>query len=104
MKFVFIALALLGGLFYWMIMGEPSYTDTVIEEIAVNGSEGLLQNVPKARVDYDYDVTSDGNGSLRVDATGSVLVNLFDVWGEEVDLSFRQLVYEAKVRKRLATG
>jgi hypothetical protein len=104
MKFVFALLAMFAGLIYWMLNGEPRYVDTVLVHMPVDDRSEMAKDVEKVGGEMDYDISSDGNGSLRIDARERVLVDLYRVWGNEEDLSFRQLVYEAKVRTEQASA
>jgi hypothetical protein len=70
----------------------------------VDDRSEMAKDVEKVGGEMDYDISSDGNGSLRIDARERVLVDLYRVWGNEEDLSFRQLVYEAKVRTEQASA
>jgi hypothetical protein len=64
----------------------------------------MVRNVTRDLHTFDRAVTSDGGGSLRIDATDVQLVNLYRIWGEEEDLGFRKLVYEADVRTEGVKG
>jgi len=104
MKFVFLLLAAFAGLIWWMLHGEPQYSDTVLARFPVDDASELSPAVQKVGAEMDYTVSSDGNGSLRIDATAPTFVELAKVWGDMEDLSFRQLLYEAKVRTENASG
>jgi hypothetical protein len=104
-KYVFGLIALFGLAIFWMLNGEPKHNDSLIAHLPVTGAGDLAHNPPGVPVAFDADVSSDGNGSLRIDAREPTFVNLYQVWPEQdVDLSFRQLVYEAKVRTEDAQG
>ena len=104
MKFVFFLLAVFAALIWWMLHGEPNYTDTPIAAWSVDDMSGMTSDVARAGGVIDHNVSYDGNGSLRLDLTTPQLVNLYKVWGNEEDLSFRQLLYEAKVKTEHASG
>ncbi len=104
MKFVFLMLAAFAGLVWWMLHGEPEYTETLIAHMPIADKSGMKADVKRVSHTIDYQTTADGNGSLRIDASGPTFVNLFDIWGEQADLSFQQLLYEAKVKTENATG
>jgi hypothetical protein len=104
MKFVFLMLAAFAGLVWWMLLGEPNYTETVIAEWAVDDLSEMTNDVNNAGGTIDPNVSNDGNGALRLEFTAPGLVNLYKVWGEGEDLSFRQLVYEAQVKTEHASG
>ena len=104
MKLVFALVLLFGGAVVYMLLGEPKYDDTLIAHFPVDSKADMVRSVTKDPHTIDYTVSSDGNGSLRIDATRRQLVDLYRIWGDEEDLSFRQLVYEADVRTEGATG
>ena len=104
MKAAFFVLALLGGVMYWMLGSESEHTDTPVASFAMNDTNGLLRSARKMSHEIDYQVTSDGNGSLRIDADRRALVDLYNVWGEEKDLGLQQIVYKAKLKTRDASG
>jgi len=104
MKLAFALVALFGAAVVYMLLGEPQHDDTLIAHFPVDSEADLDQNATEDAHAIDYTVSSDGNGSLRIDATRRQVVDLYRVWGDEIDLSFRQLVYEADVRTEGATG
>lgn len=104
MKFVFLMLAVFAALIWWMLHGEPNYTDAPIAQWAVDDLSDMTSDVAAAGGVIDRQVSYDGNGSLRLDITEPRMVNLYKVWGEGENLSFRQLVYEAKVKTEHASG
>jgi hypothetical protein len=103
-KLVFALVLLFGGAVLYMLLGEPQHDDTLIAHFPVDSKADMARNVTEDPHAIDYTVSSDGNGSLRIDATHKQLVDLYRIWGDEEDLSFRQLVYEADVRTEGATG
>jgi hypothetical protein len=104
MKFIYLAIALFAGLVWWMLHGEPNFADTVIVALPVSDQEGLSPELARIPHAMDYQISSDGNGSLRIDASEQTFVNLYRVWGDEADVSFRRLVYAAEVRTENASG
>jgi hypothetical protein len=104
MKLVFALVLLFGGAILYMLHGEPQYDDTLIAHFPVDSKADMTRNVTDDPHTIDRAVSSDGNGSLRIDATGEQIVNLYRIWGEEEDLSFRRLVYAADVRTEDVRG
>jgi hypothetical protein len=103
-KFVFALVLLSGGAVLYMLLGEPQYDDTLIAHFPLDSKADMTRSVIEGPYAIDRAVSSDGNGSLRIDATRKQLVELYRVWGDEEDLSFRQLVYEADVRTEGVEG
>ena len=62
---------------------------------AMNGPVGLAETLAEAPVEWDVGVSSDGRGSLRIDAEKPMLIELAQVEGQGENLSFRQILYEA---------
>jgi hypothetical protein len=58
--------------------------------------------ITQSGVQYDDKVASDGNGSLRITATGPVTVRLFEVSGLNVDNA--RLLYQAKLKTEGLSG
>lgn len=104
MKFVFVLLLAFGAAVYFMLHGEPQYEDTLIASFPVDSKADMVRSVTRDPHRIDRAVSSDGSGSLRIDATRKQLVDLYRVWGDEEDLSFRRLVYEADVRTEGVKG
>lgn len=104
MKFVYGCVLVFAGLVYWMLFGEPSYEENELARFAIDGSDGLSPDVARVDAVFDPEVSSDRGGSLRIDADGPVFVELASVPGEDEDVSFRQLLYEARVKTRDARG
>ncbi|MDH5567550.1 MAG: hypothetical protein OEY15_12860 [Myxococcales bacterium] len=104
MKLVFALLVAFAALVWWMLHAAPRYTDTVIAEWTVDDMSGMTRDVARVGALIDRDISHDGNGSLRIEFRQPGLVNLYEVWGNEEDLSFRQLLYEAQLRTEQASG
>jgi len=105
MRYIFLAIAALGGLIWWMLNGEARNVDEILSHHAVDDlSELLARTSEDVDAQIDPDVSSDGNGSLRIEASAPVLLDLYEVWGEGIDLGFRQLVYQARLRTEDASG
>ena len=104
MKFVFLLLAVFAGLVWWMLNGEPSYTDTVLAEWSVDDMTDLTDDVKEMGGNIDSTVSYDGNGSLRIEFDKPSLVTLYKPWGDGENVGFRQLVYQARVKTEHASG
>ncbi len=79
--------------------GPRESATQLVKEFPIAGMEGIVD--PGAVV-FDSDVSSDGNGSLRIDATGPTVVRLFIL--PDPDLENLRLTYAAKVRSRDLQG
>ena len=104
MKFVFACLAAFAGLVYWMLFASTEAVDTQIAHVALDALPASAESVPQATARFDPEVSSDGAGSVRIDAEGPTFVELAEVEGAGEDLSFRQLVFQAQVKTEAMTG
>ena len=104
MKPAFFALALFAGLVWWMLHGEPQYDDTELARLVLDDTRQLSPSVEDVPAEIDREISSDGRGSLRIDATEPTFVELARIHGKGEDLSFRQLLYEAKVKTEGVNG
>lgn len=76
---------------------------TATEETLISFPITSLENViTRTGVDLDKDVTSDGNGSLRVVTPGATTVRLFEI--EKPDADNVRLIYRAKLRTKEVSG
>ena len=64
--------------------------------------DDLDEIITKSGVLIDKEVSSDGNGSLRVDASGKTVVRLFEI--NSIDIENARLVYQAKLRTENIEG
>lgn len=77
----------------------PDFGAVEIMRFALDDAEGLIT---QSGVVIDKAVSSDGNGSLRIDATGPTTVRLFETG--DVDIEYARLIYQAKVRTEDVQG
>ena len=64
--------------------------------------DSIDEVITKSGVEIDNEISSDGNGSLRVNASDKTVVRLFEVSG--IDIENARLVYQAKVRTENVKG
>jgi len=72
---------------------------TELKRFALDDTEGLIT---QADVQIDRQITSDGNGSLRIEATKPTTVRLFETG--DIDIEDARLIYQAKVRTENVEG
>ena len=58
--------------------------------------------ITRSSVTLDTEITSDGNGSIRVDAGGPAIVRLFETG--DIDIENAKLIYRAKLRAENVKG
>jgi len=81
--------------------GCPKSADNVetLRNFPINSLEGILT---QSGVAFDEEITSDGNGSLRVSAEEPRQVLLFETG--EIDVENARLIYQARVRTEGVKG
>ena len=72
---------------------------TELKHFPVNSIDEIIK---KSGVVIDREISSDGNGSLRINATTSGIVRLFEV--NDIDIESAHLIYQAKVRTENLKG
>ena len=65
----------------------------------LDNTEGLIT---QSGVSFDKAISSDGRGSLRIDATGPTTVRLFETG--DVDIEYARLIYQARLRSENVEG
>ena len=77
----------------------PDFAAVEIMRFTLDNTEGLIT---QSGVGIDKDISSDGNGSLRIDATGPTTVRLFETG--DVDIEYARLIYQARIRTEDVRG
>jgi len=70
-----------------------------LKQFPLDNTEGLIT---RADVQIDRQITSDGNGSLRIEAAKPTTVRLFETG--DIDIEDARLIYQAKVRTENVEG
>ncbi|MGB2770524.1 MAG: hypothetical protein WBC88_12430 [Candidatus Zixiibacteriota bacterium] len=96
-----LVLALAAGLAFLMpgCGQKTSEQVTELQHFPVDDMEGL---VTQSGVEIDRQNSADGNGSLRITATESTVVRLFEI--DDIDIENARLIYQAKVRTEDVEG
>ena len=66
---------------------------TEIRQYPLDNTEGLIT---QSGVNIDKQISSDGNGSLRIEATEPITISLFDTG--DIDIENARLIYQAQIR------
>ncbi len=74
-------------------------TEVVIAHFPIDSLDGVISRVG---VSFDASVSSDGKGSVRIDASGPVTVKLFELG--DIDLDNTRIDYSAKLRSEGLQG
>ena len=78
---------------------KPGFQAIELKRFALDDTEGLIT---QSGVCIDKAISSDGNGSLRIDAAAPTTVRLFETG--DVDVENARLIYQAKVRTENVQG
>jgi len=68
-------------------------TVTELRQFALDNTDGLIT---QSGVSIDKQISSDGNGSLRIEATEPTTISLFDTG--DIDIENARLIYQAQIR------
>ena len=72
---------------------KPSKQVIEMKRFAIDNLEGIIT---RSGVQIDKEVSSDGNGSLRIAVTEPTVVRLFEVG--DIDIENARLIYQSRVR------
>ncbi len=94
----------------WIIWGACLLTFTIncskksspVVELRHFPITSLEEIITQTGVEFDEQVTSDGNGSLKITAADSVVIQLFEV--DDIDIEDTRLLYRAQVKTERITG
>ena len=87
-------------LFFGFFAGcQEKVVPQTVKEYPLNSMEGIIA---KTNVVHDPAVSSDGKGSIRIDASSPLTVRLFEVTG--LDIENARLTYRAKLKTKDAEG
>jgi hypothetical protein len=81
------------------ISREGAVETVELRRFALDNTEGLIT---QSGIRIDKAISSDGNGSLRIDATEPMTVRLFETG--DVDIEYARLIYQAKLRTEDVRG
>jgi hypothetical protein len=70
-----------------------------LRHFALDSMEGIIT---QSGVAIDEEISSDGNGSLRIDAMDTTVVTLFEV--SDIDIEDARLIYQARLRTEEVEG
>jgi hypothetical protein len=78
---------------------KPPQDVVELKKFPIDSPEGIIT---QSGVQFDKEISSDGNGSLRIIATGPTVVRLFELG--DIDIENSRLIYLAKVRTEGVEG
>lgn len=73
--------------------------ETVLQRYPLDSVDDIIA---RSRVALDTEITSDGNGSIRVTAVGPAMIRLFEMG--DIDIENARLIYRAKLRTENVEG
>ena len=92
---VLLVMAAAMGFFFLL----PSAGAEEVAAFPLNSMDGVIT---RDGVSFDPAISSDGKGSLRIDAAGPRVVRLFEVTGLDIDNA--RLIYQARIRTKDVKG
>jgi hypothetical protein len=95
-------LALAAGLLEILVIAGCSQSPIQVAELRHFPLDGMEGIITQSGVEIDREISSDGNGALRVTFSKPTVVRLFEV--EEIDLQNARLVYQARLRTEKVEG
>ena len=78
---------------------KPPQQVTELKRFPIDSVDGIIT---QSGVQFDKEVSSDGNGSLKITATEPTIVRLFEFGN--IDIENARLIYQAKVRTEGVEG
>ena len=78
---------------------KPSQEVVELKKFPIDSLEGIIT---QSGVQFDKELSSDGNGSLKITATEPTAVRLFELG--DIDVENARLIYQAKVRTEGVEG
>jgi len=78
---------------------KPSQEVVELKKFPIESLQGIIT---QSGVQFDKEVSSDGNGSLKITATEPTVVRLFELG--DIDVENARLIYQAKVRTEGVEG
>ena len=78
---------------------KPPQQVSEVRKFPIESLEGVIT---QSGVQFDREISSDGNGSLRITATEPTVVRLFETG--DIDVEHARLIYQAKVRTEGVEG
>jgi len=86
-------------MFFLVSCSNPSTQVVELRHFSIDNMDGIIT---RSGVRIDKDISSDGNGSLRVTSTRPTVVRLFEVG--DIDTENARLIYQARVRTEKVEG
>jgi hypothetical protein len=96
------------GLILWACVGmilvlvscsTPSGQVVELKQFPITSMEGIIT---QSNVHIDNEISSDGNGSLRITANKPTVIRLFEIG--DIDVENARLIYQARVRTENVEG
>ncbi|MFQ5846574.1 MAG: hypothetical protein ACE5IQ_02755 [Candidatus Methylomirabilales bacterium] len=95
-----LASIIVGGVGLFVVgCSQPSTQVTELTRFPLDDLKGIIT---RSNVAFDRQISSDGNGSLRISVTQPTVVRLFEVG--DLDIENARLIYRARVRTEGVEG
>ena len=88
-----------GMIFVVISCSKPSKQAVELKQFPIDSMEGIIT---RSGVGIDKDISSDGNGSLRITSMKPTVIRLFEAG--DIDIENARLIYQARVRTENVEG
>lgn len=85
-----------------MLLVSCNEQDSEVTEVKTYPVDSAAEVLTRSGVENDTEITSDGNGSLRLTAQGPTTFRLYDTG--DIDIEDARLIYQAKLRTEDVDG
>jgi len=85
--------ACVGMIFAAFSCSNPSKQIVELKQFPIDSMQGIIS---RSGVGIDRDISSDGNGSLRITSTQPAVIRLFETG--DIDVENARLIYQAQIR------
>ena len=86
-------------LFFLIVSCNLQNKSTELKYFPVDDLNGIIT---KSGIQLDNSISSDGNGSIKIETTNPVTIILFDI--KDIRVEDTQLIYEAKIKSENLSG
>jgi hypothetical protein len=87
------------SLFYFLISCQVQTKTAELKHFSVSDLNGIINH---SEIVFEKTISSDGNGSIKIEAAKPIVINLYDV--SDVRIEDAQLIYQARLKSENLTG
>jgi len=102
MRYLALSLCLMMAFVIAGCSKSPTPTKKQVKELKRFPLDSLEGIITRSGVEIDKEISSDGNGSLKIAASRPTIVRLFEL--DDIDIENARLIYRAKIRTEGVVG